>query len=452
VQSHQLIKIILGIFLLAAAFFWLKCVKDIPYYDDDYQFYFDPQPPSVFHYFLHKNPRNAYAWRPLEATVLVLIQQKWGLNPFPVHFAAVAGHLLTAILLFVIFRKLYDEKIGVIAAILFVVHPAAVHPVASIDTLSQIYGVLFTYLGCFIFLFRDQSMKRNILGLGCVVIGLLWKETSICIFPILFLAYLLSGKLMKEKRTLIMILILIAGYVSARNILDFASLKFGGGGRFGINPFRVPANLAILWFTALNPFSTLQVFIAQRMKDFPFLLLVGGYFLILLGLLITLFYKHKQINRISIWFFLIGCALLIPTVFFNHVSELYVYSLLPFACGLLAVFFVKVFALPRWANYLGKLSLIVFLIVSINSVYTKSEVMFSTAKQAERLTDEVLNAVKLQPPGGTLILQNPDCKYQYSIFVACGYEAINESFDWILYKAGRPDVKIEMRKGKSTIE
>jgi hypothetical protein len=78
--------------------------------------------------------------------------------------------------------------------------------------------------------------------------------------------------------------------------------------------------------------------------------------------------------------------------------------------------------------------------------------MLSTGKQAQRLTNEVINAVKSQPPGGMLILQNPDCKYQYSIFVACGYEAINESFDWILYKAGRPDVKIEIRQKESTAE
>ena len=451
-QSHPAIRIVLAIVLLSSSLTWLISVKDIPYYDDDYQFYFDPQPPSAFHYFLHKNPRNAYAWRPLEATALVLIQQKWGLNPFPIHFAAVAGHLLIAILLFITFRKLYDEKIGAIAAILFGFHPAAVHPVASIDTLSQIYGVLFTYLAGFIFLFRDKSIKRDIFGLACVFIGLLWKETSICIFPVLFLAYLMSGKLRLEKRTLIMILILIAGYVAARHILDFPSLKFGGSGRFGINIFRVPANLAVLWFTALNPFSTLQIFIAQKTRDFSFLLLVGCYFLILILLLIAIFYKQKQLFRISIWSFLIGSALLIPTVFFNHVSELYVYSLLPFACGLLAVFFVKTFELPKWTNYLGKLSLIVFLIVSINSVYTKCSAMLSTANQAERLTNEVINAVKLQPAGGTLILQNPDCKYQYSIFVACGYEAINESFDWILYKAGRPDVKIEMRQGKSIVE
>jgi len=452
VQSHPAIRIFLAIVLLSASLFWLKCIKDIPYYDDDYQFYFDPPPPSAFHYFLHKNPRNAYAWRPLEATALVFIQQKWGLNPFPIHFAAVAGHLLIAISLFYIFRKLYDEKIGVIAAILFSIHPAAVHPAASIDTLSQIYGVLFTYLAGYIFLFRDKSITRDILGFACVVIALLWKETSICIFPVLFLAYFLTGKLRAEKRALIMILILIAGYVAARHVLDFPSLKFGGSGRFGINFFRVPANLAVLWFTALNPFSTLQIFIAQKTRDFSFLLLVGCYFLILLLLLVTLLYKQKQLIRISVWFFLIGSALLIPTVFFNHVSELYVYGLLPFACGLLAVFFIKTFELPRWANYLGKLSLIVFLFVSISSVYTKSAAMFSTAKQAERLSDEVVNAVKLQPQGGTLILQNPECKYQYSIFVACGYEAINESFDWILYKAGRPDVKIEMRQEKSTVE
>lgn len=451
-RSHLPIRIFLAIFLFGAALFWLKCTKDIPYYDDDYQFYFDPTPPSTFHYFLHKNPRNAYAWRPLEATALVLIQQKYGLNPFPIHFAAAAGHLLIAILLFYIFRKLYDEKIAAIAAILFSIHPAAVHPVASIDTLSQIYGVLFTYIACYIFLFRNKSINRDILGLSCVVIALLWKETSICIFPVLFLAYFLWERLKAEKRTLIMILILIGGYVAARHILDFPSLKFGGSGRFGINFFRVPANLVVLWFTALNPFSTLQIYISQKTRDFSFLFLVGSYFLILLFLLIVLFYKQKQLIRISIWFFLIGSALLIPTVFFNHVSELYVYGLLPFACGLLAAFFMKTFELPEWANYLGKLSLIVFLIVSISSLYTKSAAMYSTAKQAERLTDEVLSAVKLQPQGGTLILHNPNCKYQYSIFVACGYEAINESFDWILYKAGRPDVKIEVRDKKSTAE
>ena len=108
--------------------------------------------------------------------------------------------------------------------------------------------------------------------------------------------------------------------------------------------------------------------------------------------------------------------------------------------------------LPRWADALRKFCLVVFLVVGVSSVYAKSTAMLSTGKQAERLTDEVLNAVKSQPQGGTLILQNPDCKYQYSIFVACGYEAINESFDWILYEAGRPDVKIEMRQGKSIVE
>jgi Dolichyl-phosphate-mannose-protein mannosyltransferase len=447
-----MIRVLLIIVLAGSSFFWLKCIKDIPYYDDDYQFYFDPPPQSPFHYFLHKNPRNAYAWRPLEATTLVLIQKKWALNPLPVHFVAVTGYLLIAILIFLIFRKLYDEKIGAIAAILFSIHPAAVHAVASIDALSQIYGVLFTYISCFIFIFCNKSTTRDIPGLVCIAIALLWKESSICILPVLILAYLISGKLNSEKRTLLMILVLTAVYIAVRMLLHFPSLKFGGGGRFGINLFRLPSNLAILWFTALNPFSTLQIFIAQKTKDLAFLIWVGSFFLFNLFLVVKLFLKQKQIIPISIGFFLIGCALLIPTCFFNHVSELYVYSLLPFCCGLIAIFLVKNLELPQWMNLLRKLSLCIFLIASIISVYTKSAAMLSTGKQAEKLTKEVISAVKLQPPGGTLILQNPDCKYHYSIFVACGYEAINESFDWILYKAGRPDVKIEIRRAKSTVE
>ena len=46
----------------------------IKYYADDFLFYFDPPPVSLFHYILHANPSHSF-YRPLDSTFLVIVQR-----------------------------------------------------------------------------------------------------------------------------------------------------------------------------------------------------------------------------------------------------------------------------------------------------------------------------------------------------------------------------------------
>jgi hypothetical protein len=58
------------------------------YYADDFQWYFDPPPSSVLHFFAHPNPVIGNAYRPLQAAFLAAVQREFGRDTLAIHLVS----------------------------------------------------------------------------------------------------------------------------------------------------------------------------------------------------------------------------------------------------------------------------------------------------------------------------------------------------------------------------
>src|SRR5215475_2939835 len=118
----------------------------INYYSDDFQWYFDPPPSNIFHYFWHKNPYEHQAYRPLQASFLIFMQHFWGVDTLQIHLTQIALHV---ILSWIVWKWMVNYGFTFLEAVLgslfMLISQANAMAVLSVDTISQVSSALF---GC----------------------------------------------------------------------------------------------------------------------------------------------------------------------------------------------------------------------------------------------------------------------------------------------------------------
>jgi tetratricopeptide (TPR) repeat protein len=117
-------------------------------------------------------------YRPLMMVMYSLIYSIFGLNPFWFHLIQLVLYVLGAILLFNFLRYMLDERLSLIVALIFLVHPfnsQAVYAIASLqEPLFFDFGMLALVL-----LMRLKNTKELILAVVCLFLSLLSKETGV---------------------------------------------------------------------------------------------------------------------------------------------------------------------------------------------------------------------------------------------------------------------------------
>lgn len=132
--------------------------------------------------------------RPFTFATFQLEWAAWGPRPLPYHVVNLLLHALITVLLYMLFLKLLEslpqaETIAFAAALLYAVHPIHTEVVASIVGRAELLAVAFL-LGAWILHLRD----RPILGLVCLLLAMMSKESAIC-----FLALALAGDYARGK-------------------------------------------------------------------------------------------------------------------------------------------------------------------------------------------------------------------------------------------------------------
>ncbi len=126
-------------------------------------------------------------FRPMMSFGYLLFYQIAGPVPFSFHLASVVLHALVVLLVFCVLRRLSGERIALIAAGLFALHPIHTESVAWIAGVTDLELALF-YLLAFLFYLRLEEPASGI-GIraamcGCFAIALLSKEQAITL-PVL---------------------------------------------------------------------------------------------------------------------------------------------------------------------------------------------------------------------------------------------------------------------------
>jgi hypothetical protein len=232
------------------------------------------------------------------------------------------------------------------------------------------------------------------------------------------------------------------GYLAWRTHLG-AFAPSAGSGTYNMSlSGGILRNLAMLWFAALLPVSSVDVFTAVAERNVAVAL--GGLVAVgvVLALLLLGFVRKGRWDR-GLALIAAGSVALSPVLPLVHVSELYAYTILPFAALLLGESAGSLAAVGsgRFARR-AVLSLAVLLLAA-NSIATmsKARAMAENGRRAERLLGSVAGEMRSLPKGGTLTLVDPVLDHpNYSVFRFRSFLLVPD--ETLVERSGRGDVKL----------
>lgn len=411
------------------------------YFADDFGFIFIPYENNLSHVFLDKN-ETSYAYRPLEKLFLLTIQNNYGYDTTAIHITQMTLHFLFSVMFFMWLRKEgFSIGTSVLVFLYLLFSQAATHAVASNDTFSQIISTLFGYFSIFFYLQFIKSKTRSaylyIYSLLFFAVSLLGKENALSFFPLLVLiainnffklTSICKQKLLRVFFQLVPFFVTTLFYFAIRKYLDLDAATFGED-RFNMNfGLNIPINFIQAFVLALIPFSSVDLYQSIQNKSFLFLVIGGLYICIYtIILFVPLFNKEQRLRLVK------GAILLpvslFPVIILNHISELYVYNMLPIMAFLLAISIETIINRNRQA--LSVLIVMFFLTgFLINSFAIRSKVnsMKINGDMTHQMLQEIKPYLKENPFIDTLVLINKpyDQKNEYSIFKRSGFRLFED--------------------------
>lgn len=440
----------------------------IPYYADDFQFVFDESSPKPFyHYFYNNIPENNF-YRPLQAAYLTFVQGKFGLNTTPVHVVQILIHVLFSWLLYTVILRLgFTKTQAVVGSLFFLLSQANAHAVLSNDTLSQTGGTFFGCLAVWsVYLYHNGSGRRAggetarrrryyYAGLAALVLSYLSKESSI-FFVVMVLAVFFFWSRENERptrlatilRRIAPFLVLTIVYLLVRSMVAEAQPGFGAEKydfRVGANVIK---NMGMFLFAGTIPASSVDAFVALKSGALVRFLAMAGLTALFLVLVAVGLYASRKAYRIILLCAAFALVGMFPMVLMNHVSELYVYNVMPFISLLVGVGLGKCLEMskrrPAVRVFLTAAVCAIF-VANAGAVRGKASMMQACGERASALLEQIEpHAVKV-PAGGKLLLVNPpDEKIEYSVFLANGFNVLENGLHRIYAMTGRKDYEIKI--------
>jgi len=147
-----------------------------------------------------------YQYYPINFTAFWLEHKLWGLNPFGYHTVNLILHILNALLVFWVIRKLY-ARLAFAVALLFAIHPIQVETVAWITEQKNLLSLFFFLSTILTYLRFDRTRKARdyLLVIAMFICALLSKPVAVCFifFPVLYKWWLDQKVTWREIRLLL---------------------------------------------------------------------------------------------------------------------------------------------------------------------------------------------------------------------------------------------------------
>ncbi len=165
---------------------------------------------NIFYLFGPNSFNNGLYYRPLGAIYFTILYSLFGNIAFFYHFFQILFHIISTILVFLVFKNFFNKLPSLLLSLIFLIHPIQVESVAfiaaSLNPLSLIFG-----LSALILSFKDIiNQKRFLLIFFCLLTSILLRETGV-----LFLIFvLLYQALFKFKKREIVLFFIIDGVIS----------------------------------------------------------------------------------------------------------------------------------------------------------------------------------------------------------------------------------------------
>ncbi len=156
--------------------------------------------PSTWRDLLLPSPAAPY-YRPLISLSYLLDYKIWGRNPFGFHLSVLIGHAINTALVFLLSRRLFLargagdftqptlNRLSLVIASLFAVHPVHAEAVAWIPGRSDVFCATFMLSSLFLYLYSRQTQKgwAFAVSMAAFLLALLTKEIAVglvLLFPL----------------------------------------------------------------------------------------------------------------------------------------------------------------------------------------------------------------------------------------------------------------------------
>lgn len=294
----------------------------------------------------------SHFFRPLVHLAMLGQYLAFGLNPMGYHVVSLLLHWVNAILLFYFLKNVVQIKhpiflIGV--PTLWITHFIHYEAVAWISALADLMLMSF-----FMLTFLALQKKRFGLFLVAYIAAILTKETSIALFPLIFIWLWVMQKqslktLIKSKEIIVTGVIFIIYFIGQIKLQASAPLVDEGGFKIGLNLFASLAERVAILFGDFQPPVNMLI------TTFILLLFLGGY----------VWFKLKEdFKRPFIFLIFFLLLTILPTIFVVTSIPPSRYFYLPSvaASAIIGLLLLEIFQSKRlyqWVTVIGLSILIV---------------------------------------------------------------------------------------------
>ncbi len=425
-----------------------------PYFSDDFALYFTSPPPHLYEY-LWMPGAFSHLYRPLEAMILTVIQQRFGFNTTPIHLISFAAHASLCTMVYAVsFRIGLGGLVAGCSALLMLVSQLGGPALLGNDTMSQAMSAALAAASVLIVAvaWLDRSTNRMLVFVKsalCFFLALLFKETAIGSGAIIALLIVKLSMLEKSRAAQVktaLVRLLPFGVLGA----IYLGLRFNAGRHlsseaiyrvsFGVNVLK---NLAQDVVAALTPVSSITAAVAVMSRNLPVIALVAAAVLIVAASTAAGL-RRANLALCSFLAFSFVCSMF-PSILLQHTSELYVYNAQPYVALLLAMALVSLWESGAASRILAAACLILMVAGNIAAAREKARWMDANGKAAQALLARIGPRVMSMPPDSFVLLAetNPN-PIKYSVYVLHGLDVLEFGDQHLGAILGRPDVKIQV--------
>lgn len=278
-----------------------------------------------------------HTYRPVRSIVQAMVYSVSGENPLGYHIFSIIIHLLATVLVYLLARKFFHEKVALLSAVIFGVLPVHTSAVTFMTASFDLIGIVFVLLSLYLYvLFREKDKKVLLwFSIGSALVGFFSYEIAL-ILPLLIVLYdscIRSEDVQRLKKNIHHYLFFFAGVI-AWIIVKYGIVGDAYKGALFQDIAFVPRMLTMLKATMVYMYVViinypLRVFyditISHTISELATLIS----FLVIAAMLILSVFLYKKKKRaltfIILWFFIsiLPVANIVQTSRF--ISEGYVY-------------------------------------------------------------------------------------------------------------------------------
>jgi len=304
---------------------------------------------GIFNYLTEAN---GFFYRPGTKLYFSLMYSAFWLNQAMYHLVSIMLHFLTALLLFLISKRiLRNYFLSIISAILFLILSGHHEAIFWISSTGFLFNAVFAFLSILFFIYWKEKKKiiYFVLSLISIVFSLLFHELGV-VTPLLIIAYdaVFGEKFITDKLRKIYYLVFLSPILPYL-ILRYLANSHWLSGDYSYNLLKLPYNIVgnTIGYLLLALFGPASLPLYQGLRNFSrahMILVVPLSFLIIFGLVVGCRIIMKKIEekdrKIIVFGFLFFIIALLPFLGLGNISSRYSY-LSSAGFVILLTFFIK---------------------------------------------------------------------------------------------------------------